>query len=426
MSKSIEILLEYVGNAFRNPSGTTLNLEGLDAEFLDLGKKLISIAHFYDQYNKLAKALSKGNLSVEVPSSENELAAPLKSLHASLKHLTWQTQQVASGDYNQRVDFMGEFSDAFNTMTEQLKDRQEKLIAEIEKTKKKALALEQSNQFFVKITQNLPQQIMIATRNKGEVVFMNESAKDAERNDPEYAKRILALLAEQGDAETGYNLGVESQGAHLSVNFYPLEWAETNAVVFVANDVSVEKKQMEVLEVRASVDVMTNLYNRASGMLKLNEWAHTKKMFALVFVDLDRLKYVNDVYGHNEGDIYIKNVAKHLQSISGHNIVARIGGDEFMLLMPGKSKNEAHSVMDTVYKSIASDEYLKDKKYEYSISFGIVAVSEDSDLSTGDMLCLADERMYENKRIRRKNRRDNLKKNAPQAELIAIKPEDIM
>jgi PAS domain S-box-containing protein len=75
---------------------------------------------------KFAIALSKGKLDEDTPSHNNEIAAPLKSLHSSLKHLSWQTQQVALGDYKQHVDFMGNFSMAFNTMVNQLEERRKK------------------------------------------------------------------------------------------------------------------------------------------------------------------------------------------------------------------------------------------------------------------------------------------------------------
>jgi signal transduction histidine kinase len=75
------------------------------------------------EVNELAKSLSKGDLTGKLPPPDNELASPLKSLHASLKHLTWQAQQIAQGDYQQRVSFMGDFAAAFNTMAVQLEER---------------------------------------------------------------------------------------------------------------------------------------------------------------------------------------------------------------------------------------------------------------------------------------------------------------
>lgn len=72
--------------------------------------------------NELMSALSRGELNLELPRGNMPILHSLKSLHASLKHLTWTTQQIAKGDFDQRVGFMGEFAEAFNSMTMQLKD----------------------------------------------------------------------------------------------------------------------------------------------------------------------------------------------------------------------------------------------------------------------------------------------------------------
>ena len=74
--------------------------------------------------------ISKGNLSIEAPGRDNFLCENLKNIHANLNHLTWQAKQVAKGDYSQSVSYLGEFSEAFNTMTKQLKEREEELEEE--------------------------------------------------------------------------------------------------------------------------------------------------------------------------------------------------------------------------------------------------------------------------------------------------------
>jgi phosphoserine phosphatase RsbU/P len=67
-------------------------------------------------------SLSKGVLDVDPP-SRNFLISPFKQLHSNLRHLTWQTKQVAKGDLSQHVDFLGEFSDAFNSMIASLQEK---------------------------------------------------------------------------------------------------------------------------------------------------------------------------------------------------------------------------------------------------------------------------------------------------------------
>jgi signal transduction histidine kinase/FixJ family two-component response regulator len=105
-----------------------LDTECLPEDFRELGQGLQYFAECVKETLALANSLSKGNLKLKLPPSSNNMAAPLKELYASLKHLAWQARQVAAGDYTQRVDFMGDFSNAFNTMIEQLERQRNDLV----------------------------------------------------------------------------------------------------------------------------------------------------------------------------------------------------------------------------------------------------------------------------------------------------------
>ena len=78
-----------------------------------------------------AMLLAKGTLNGERPGKTNLLAGGMKELHSKLNHLTWQAQQIEKGDYQQRIDFMGEFSHAFNSMVIKLEERERRLKEEI-------------------------------------------------------------------------------------------------------------------------------------------------------------------------------------------------------------------------------------------------------------------------------------------------------
>jgi signal transduction histidine kinase/CheY-like chemotaxis protein len=83
------------------------------------------INKFINEYNSATDsvhAISKGELDIEPPKGKLLILQTLKHLHANLRHLTWTTQQIAKGDFNLEVDFMGDFSVAFNSMTQQLKE----------------------------------------------------------------------------------------------------------------------------------------------------------------------------------------------------------------------------------------------------------------------------------------------------------------
>ena len=169
--------------------------------------------------------------------------------------------------------------------------------------------------------------------------------------------------------------------------------------------VTAAKYKIKALEVHAYNDSITKLFNRTFGMLTLDSWLHEKKLFVLVFADLDGLKYINDEFGHYEGDMYIMNAAKHLKLFSSSTVACRIGGDEFMLLVPDIDYDDANTTMLKIYADLQNDEYLNGKPYTYSISFGIVAVGPDNIMTASDILSIADERMYENKRMRKKARK---------------------
>ncbi|MCL2067937.1 MAG: response regulator [Treponema sp.] len=121
-----DALFTYLHDIIYKPSDAFLDTESLPEAFRNFGKGLQYFCTSVSQARAFAKELATGNLNCTQPPRYNEIASPLKALHASLKHLTWQSQQVAKGDYNQRVNFMGDFSQAFNNMIEKL-DQQRKI-----------------------------------------------------------------------------------------------------------------------------------------------------------------------------------------------------------------------------------------------------------------------------------------------------------
>ena len=93
MNKVAEVLFNYLRDIIYDSANATLDVEQLPEEFQKLGHGFIYLAQCLFGAEELATALAKGDLSGKLPSPGNEIASPLKSLHASLKHLTWQTQQ---------------------------------------------------------------------------------------------------------------------------------------------------------------------------------------------------------------------------------------------------------------------------------------------------------------------------------------------
>lgn len=91
-------------------------------ELKSLAGNVNEIIRDFEALSDSAFALSKGDFSYEIPRGRMRIHDALKNLHSSLTHLTWKTKKIAGGDFDQKIDFMGEFSNAFNSMTMQLKE----------------------------------------------------------------------------------------------------------------------------------------------------------------------------------------------------------------------------------------------------------------------------------------------------------------
>ncbi|MEJ2226881.1 MAG: ATP-binding protein [Alphaproteobacteria bacterium] len=112
----------------------------LDDGVIDVVLALNMLIANFKILHEFSVALANGRLDYEVPPRIHLLDA-LKSLQASLKHVTWQTQEVANGDFEHRIDFLGEFSEAFNKMVGALRDKQERERQAMELIRKHATEL---------------------------------------------------------------------------------------------------------------------------------------------------------------------------------------------------------------------------------------------------------------------------------------------
>ena len=149
-------------------------------------------------------------------------------------------------------------------------------------------------------------------------------------------------------------------------------------------------------------DPLTKTYNRHYGMELLGEWLEKHNAFVCCFVDIDNLKYVNDKFGHGDGDSYIMSVADTLKLFDDDAVVCRLGGDEFMLLAADWPEDMACRRLESLRDKLAEMGKATEGKHRYSISYGVVEADADNRLSAGELLRIADEKMYDYKRKHKK------------------------
>lgn len=165
-------------------------------------------------------------------------------------------------------------------------------------------------------------------------------------------------------------------------------------------------RHLEELSMR---DAMTDLYNRL-GYQNLacrifSEHKESNKDLSILFIDMDRLKYMNDTYGHECGDLAIKITAKAiLKYLPDDAIAIRMGGDEFLMILPKRPSEEIAEITAAVRAHIDADAKTHKLPCELSISAGSIDTDMRSDKELDDYVRLADEIMYQEKSAKKKQR----------------------
>lgn len=144
-------------------------------------------------------------------------------------------------------------------------------------------------------------------------------------------------------------------------------------------------------------DLLTGFYNRPFVNQKLSEWMSNHYKFTLCFTDLNRLKLVNDNFGHQFGDKYISTTAKIIKKLINveNSLLFRYGGDEFLFLLQNTSCIEAEKIMIDINYELSKLSNTDEYPYALSISYGLVEWDGIYDIET--LIAEADSLMYENK-----------------------------
>ena len=169
------------------------------------------------------------------------------------------------------------------------------------------------------------------------------------------------------------------------------------------NEHLLEEKSRE-LKKASRTDVLTGLYNRRyfDELFEL-EWglsSRRKTPLTLLICDIDHFKKVNDTYGHQAGDAYLKLISSHLQEVFQRetDVVARYGGEEFVVLLPDRDAEQTRDLAERFRKNIAEAvlEY-QGKKIQATVSTGISSCIPGSGMTRDAFLTRADNVLYEAK-----------------------------
>jgi diguanylate cyclase (GGDEF)-like protein len=159
------------------------------------------------------------------------------------------------------------------------------------------------------------------------------------------------------------------------------------------------------LRLVASTDGLTGLYNRRSfDEFAVREWTRsvkTKSSFSLLIVDVDNFKQLNDLFGHQRGDEALKVIASRIQTLSGgpSDLAFRYGGEEFVIILPGASLDEAIRVAENLRQRVA-DALIGTPEgccSSVTVSIGIASRMPEQGNDISEAIAAADKALYEAK-----------------------------
>lgn len=215
-----------------------------------------------------------------------------------------------------------------------------------------------------------------------------------------------AILSNDSENQKGMDISFSDSGSSIILNLSTYDMTDKNknklGTVAIFSNVTQNRTLLERLEKKAGVDYLTGLANRTAyeGTKKrLDTAAHLP--LSVIVCDVNRLKEANDTRGHKYGDMLLRSVAEALeQVIPEQYFVARVGGDEFVLLLPNAGAEPAQLLMKQIRDALSKRDNLP---FVLSVAMG-TAVKQSPDEKLDDVISLADRRMYADKeRIKNEN-----------------------
>jgi diguanylate cyclase (GGDEF)-like protein/PAS domain S-box-containing protein len=255
--------------------------------------------------------------------------------------------------------------------------------------------LNATKRFLEMVLDNIPSAVMVKRIDDGKFVLANRAAEtilNRERSaiigqtvmevHPEAAAKFVlqrddaaikqgGLVTEEHPIPTDNGLRLFATRRVTLAN----EVGEPQYLIKTSDDITDRRETESRMAHMAYHDGLTGMPNRAAFLQALEQLIDacdgTSEEFAVLSIDLDRFKEVNDVFGHEVGDKLLIEVTKRLEKAAGAGVVARLGGDEYGMIIDGEQPTAAWKLAETVAKMISQDFLIDDKVVRIGVTSGI-------------------------------------------------------
>ena len=271
------------------------------------------------------------------------------------------------------------------------------IATDISQRKESEEKIQQQNQFLHSVIESLPYPFYVINADSYEIELSNSIAAHAgittgakcytathNSSTPcssEQHECPLNLVKEKKEPMIVEHIHTNGDGKEIYVEVHGYPIADKNntitKMIEYQIDITERKKTEETLQKRSVTDEMTNLYNRR-GFLMLAEKQiqladRTPGEIYVLYADCDKLKFINDTFGHKMGDQFIKETADLLKdTFRKADTIGRLGGDEFVVLLVDEAGKESEDIIKTrLQEAIANKKQQPDRPFPFSISYGL-------------------------------------------------------
>ncbi len=212
--------------------------------------------------------------------------------------------------------------------------------------------------------------------------------------------KIVSYIDSSGELGYVVNPGWKKMISTILKN----DWMYVLAVAFISGVISllVSRNRLSMRQIRfhSEYDGLTEVLNRRAGFKKLIDYSPDTGKICLCYTDINGLKEVNDNFGHDSGDELILTVVNGMKStIRESDYIVRMGGDEFLIVFIGSNKEASEKIWNRILESYKRINKEENRLYQVSVSHGIVEYEHGKYGHLDEIIKIADDIMYEEKRI---------------------------
>lgn len=254
------------------------------------------------------------------------------------------------------------------------------------------------------ILENVGCGIYVKDPASGNILYTNQRFRNSFRKSIENGALEQYMPRQGREGEGSYFREIYSEEENRWFDFHgtKINWVDGRLVLLCTiYDVTDKKLYQQKIEKQANNDFLTGLYNRMRCEQDLEHYIKQTLEFggegALLYIDLDDFKHINDGLGHQYGDVLLKNISDSLQKIPGvENNCYRMGGDEFIIILAHHHYPMMQKIMDEIKTLFTRPWMLKGTDYYCTMSMGVVRFPTDGD-TVEELIKKADIALYEAK-----------------------------